>query len=166
MKVEEILESKGYGIHAVGPECTIQEALAKMAAHNVGAICVTDKGKMTGIWTVRDLSKNVLQDGFDVRTSLVRDYMASPVKSIPHNKDVHELMDRFLKLEVRHLLVSRRGQFVGMLSAGDAMRALLQVRKQELKELNEIASWEYYEDWHWDKPKRRKYGAALQAPAA
>jgi len=41
-----------------------------------------------------------------------------------------------------------------MLSVGDVIRASLLAKDNEIKDLNKIASWEYYENWS----RRRKPG--------
>jgi signal-transduction protein with cAMP-binding, CBS, and nucleotidyltransferase domain len=56
-------------------------------------------------------------------------------------------MDKFLGLRLRHLLIDRNGEFIGMLSIGDVVRSALQTRTDELEQLQEIANWEYYEEW-------------------
>jgi signal-transduction protein with cAMP-binding, CBS, and nucleotidyltransferase domain len=56
-------------------------------------------------------------------------------------------MDKFLGLRLRHLLIDREGEFIGMLSIGDVVRSALQTRTDELRELSQITNWEYYEEW-------------------
>jgi hypothetical protein len=36
------------------------------------------------------------------------------------------------------------------------MRASLLAKDDQIKQLNSIASWEYYEDWGWDRKRARK----------
>jgi signal-transduction protein with cAMP-binding, CBS, and nucleotidyltransferase domain len=65
----------------------------------------------------------------------------------PHTDTVYELMDKFLGLRLRHLLIRKGEDFIGLLSIGDVTKACLQARTKELEELHEVVSWEYYEEW-------------------
>jgi signal-transduction protein with cAMP-binding, CBS, and nucleotidyltransferase domain len=60
-------------------------------------------------------------------------------------------MDKFLGLRLRHLLIDQEGKFIGLLSIGDVVRSALRQRTQELEELQQVANWEYYQEW---KPRR------------
>jgi hypothetical protein len=57
----------------------------------------------------------------------------------------------FLGLFVRHILVTRKRETIGLLSIGDVMRASLLEKDLELRKLTAIASWEYYENWGWER---------------
>ena len=64
-------------------------------------------------------------------------------------------MDKFLGLRVNHVLIERKGKYIGLLSVGDVMKAVIQEKTEELHELNSFMSWEYYEEWKW-KPGKKK----------
>ena len=166
MTVEEILATKGSAIYTVDHTSTIQDAIRTMTDNKVGAIFVTKAGKIVGIWTERDLLRNTLDDAFDRKTAIVGDFMVSPVKSVKHTLDIYELMDQFLGMRLRHLPVVKKGKYIGMVSIGDCLKAVLNQRNQELVELNKIASWDYYEAWNWraaSKSKDGQIGAAYTA---
>jgi hypothetical protein len=38
---------------------------------------------------------------------------------------------------------------IGMVSIGDVLRANLLEKDRKIKELNSMASWQYYENWGW-----------------
>ncbi len=61
------------------------------------------------------------------------------------------LEEMFLGLFIRHILVEKDNRYVGLLSIGDVIRASLLEKDGKIKELNSIASWQYYEDWCWKK---------------
>ena len=149
MTVEEILQSKGSQIHTVPHTSTIQDAIRAMTENKVGAIFVEKKGKIVGIWTERDLLRNTLDENFNRKTAIIGDFMVSPVKSIRHDIDIYQLMDHFLGMRLRHLPVKKKGKYIGMLSIGDGLKALLNQRTRELEDLNTQVNWAYYEDWKW-----------------
>jgi signal-transduction protein with cAMP-binding, CBS, and nucleotidyltransferase domain len=144
---EEILREKARDIISVTPETTIEEALQLMVYHKIGAILIKDGEDITGIWTERDLMQDVLQEGFDFKQSVIGDYMTTGLLSAPHTDSCYELMDKFLGMRLRHLLIEKNGRYIGMLSAGDVMKETLLEKTREYETLNFKVSWDYYEDW-------------------
>ena len=150
---EEILEYKGMDMTVVDEITPICEALAVMNEKRIGSILVTRGDEIVGIWTERDLMRNCLSEGFNPQKSTVKDFMNTELQAADHNSDVYELMDHFLGKRMRHLLIKKEGKFIGILSSGDVMRATMAQKDEELKELNTIVSWDFYENWKWEKKK-------------
>jgi signal-transduction protein with cAMP-binding, CBS, and nucleotidyltransferase domain len=145
----DMIQEKGSDILSVPVGTTVWDALKKMNARNVGAILVTLDGQAVGIWTERDLMRNSLDGAFDPRTARIEDYMTRDLIFALHSDTVYNLMDKFLGLRVRHLLIEKDGQNIGMVSSGDVMKAAIHEKDSELKQLNSMVSWEYYENWRW-----------------
>ena len=108
---------------------------------------VTQNEQIKGIWTERDFLRNTLEPGFDPKTARIGDYMETDLKSAAHDAPVIKLQEKFLGLYIRHILVKKKKKYIGMLSIGDVIRASLVSKDDEIKNLNKIASWEYYENW-------------------
>ena len=106
---EDIVRMKNSAIISVSPQATIAEALQTMVAHKIGAILIMDAGLIAGIWTERDLMRNIQQEGFDLQRAPIGDYMIKDVKFAAHDETVYELMDKFLGLRLRHLPVEKGG---------------------------------------------------------
>ena len=145
----DILQKKGGDILSVPTNATIMDALKKMNENKVGAVLVTRDGKPVGIWTERDLLRNTLEDGFDPGATPVEQVMTPRIVTAPSTDTVYNLMDKFLGLRIRHLLIEKDGNIVGMLSSGDVMKASIQEKDEELKQLNSMVGWDYYENWCW-----------------
>ncbi len=150
---EDILKEKDGDMICVPPDTTIHDVLQSMLEHKIGAMLVKDDDKLVGIWTERDLMKNVSVKGFDVCTARIGDYMTKELRSAPHTATIFNLKDQFLGRRLRHLLIEKGGEFIGMVSAGDVMKATLDEKSQELENLDAIVKWDYYEDWKWKKSK-------------
>ncbi len=144
---EQILQEKGGDLIAVGEEAVILEALKIMVESKVGSILVKEGTRVVGIYTERDLSRNTINPEFDAATTQISEVMTIGLRYAPHTDTAFDLMDKFLGLRLRHLLIDRNGEFIGMLSIGDVVRSALQTRTDELEQLQEIANWEYYEEW-------------------
>lgn len=151
---EDILNEKGSDMHAIGPDALLVDAIAFMNENNVGAILVREGIKYIGIWTERDLLRTVTSEGFDFKTAKVRDHMQTKLICAHHNEPLFSLIDKFLGLRVRHLLIEREGQFIGLLSIGDLLRAALQQRTDEYERLQDIVKLDYYDEWRWNKKKK------------
>jgi len=150
----DMIKEKGSDLLCVPMGTTIWDALKKMNARKVGAILVTRNEKPVGIWTERDLLRNVLDHGCDLERSLIDDFMTQDLIFAPHTDTVYNLMDKFLGLRVRHLLIEKDGETIGMVSGGDVMKASIQEKDGELKQLNTMVGWDYYENWCW-KPESK-----------
>lgn len=152
---EDILNEKGSEIFSIGPEALIKDALQLMNNRRVGSILIRDGNNYIGIWTERDLMSNVISEGFDIHTAKIKDYMTTKLIYARHDDIIFNLIDKFLGLRLRHLLIQREGQFIGMLSMGDVIKAALQQRTDEWERLRDIVKLDYYDQWRWQK-KRKK----------
>jgi len=145
----DMVQGKPSDLLCVPVGTTVIDALKKMNARKVGAILVTREDKPVGIWTERDLMRNILAEKFDPQTARIEDYMTKDLIFAPHTDTVYNLMDKFLGLRVRHLLIEKDGNTIGIVSGGDVMKASIQEKDQELKQLNTMVGWDYYENWCW-----------------
>jgi len=150
---EEIVKYKGMDMECVNGDTPICEALKVMNEKHIGSVLVKRDEKIVGIWTERDLLNNCLGEGFDPQKTKVGDLMSANLQSAKHDDNVYELMDKILGKRMRHLLVEKEGEYIGILSSGDVMRATMLEKDDELKKLNAMASWDYYENWKWEKNK-------------
>ena len=149
---KNMVADKGRKIVSVPVGTTLFATLEKMNEKKVGAILVTKDEKIVGIWTERDLMQDVIKEGFDLKNGLIEDYMTSLLVYAPHTDTVFNLMDKFLGLRIRHLLIEQDGNTIGLVSGGDVMKCVIHEKDTELKQLNSMVSWDYYEDWRW-KPE-------------
>lgn len=145
----DMIEDKGSDILCVPEGTSVLEALKQMNARKVGAILVTCDGNPSGIWTERDLLRNILDAAFDPSTTRIEEVMTKDLISASHTDTVYNLMDKFLGLRVRHLLIEKDGETIGVISGGDVMKASIQEKDEELKQLNSMVGWDYYENWCW-----------------
>ncbi len=151
---KNMVAKKGREIMTVPVGTTLFATLEKMNQKKVGAILVTQNERIIGIWTERDLMQNVIQEGFDLKSALIEDHMTTDLRSAPHTDTVFNLMDKFLGLRIRHLLIEEDDNIIGLVSSGDVMKCVIHEKDADLKQLNSMVSWDYYEDWRW-KPKKK-----------
>ncbi len=152
MKIaRDIVQEKGNELITVSVDATVQDALKVMVAKKIGAVLVEKDGEIVGIWTERDLLRNSILDDFDAHTAKVSDYMTKDVITADADENIYRMMDKFLGLRFRHLPIEKDNKIIGLLSSGDVIKAALLDKTKEFDELNEMISWEYYENWRWSK---------------
>lgn len=152
----DILKQKGGHMITISSEATVYQAVKIMAQNRVGSIVVVDEGRITGIWTERDLMYRVMDEDFNPKTELISHSMSKGLISAKIDELADQLSDKFLGRRIRHLLIEESGEYIGILSVGDVMRANLQQRAEEYRDLNEMVSLEYYENWkvNYEEPLR------------
>jgi len=79
--------------------------------------------------------------------------MTAPLKTAPHSTRIHKLEEMFLGLYLRHLPIEKDGEFIGLLSIGDVLRASLIDMDGQLKQINAFVTWDYYENWREGRKK-------------
>ena len=151
---EDIVSDKKTGIVSVSYDQTVQDACQLMVEKKIGAILVKKENNYVGIFTERDLLRNMTAPGFDLETAPIRDYMSAPLHSVSYDTTLHKIEEMFLGLFVRHLPVDKDGETIGMISIGDVLRASLLQKEQQFKDLNAFVNWDYYENWKWGRKKR------------
>ena len=150
---EDIILDKNSDIVHVSRTQTVSEAIDLMNKNKIGAILVKEGDDMIGIWTERDYLNGSSDSSFDPKTAEVGDHMTSPLHFAPHDATLTQLEEMFLGLYLRHLPIKKDDRFLGMVSIGDVLRANLLEKDRKIKELNSMASWQYYENWGWDRTK-------------
>ena len=150
---EAIIANKGSEVVTVSKDQTLFEAIQLMNEKKIGAILVKEGEDLVGIWTERDYLRNSGDPDFSPHSAKVGDYMSSPLHFAPHNANLTQLEEMFLGLFVRHVPVEKEGHVLGVVSIGDVLRASLLEKDHQIKQLNSLASWQYYENWGWDRKK-------------
>lgn len=150
----DMLQNKKREMVRVSPDQTIKQVVGVMMANKIGAILIEEEGRIVGIWTERDLLRGVSEPGFDPATTRVGDVMTVNLHSASHDTPISKLQDMFLGLFIRHILIEKDNAYIGLLSIGDVTRASLLEKDQQIRELHQIAGWEYYENWGWRGKKK------------
>ena len=150
---KDMVADKGREMVSVPVGTTLFTTLEKMNQKKVGAILVTRDEKIIGIWTERDLMRDIIREKIDLKTALIENYMTTQLISAPHTDTVFNLMDKFLGLRIRHLLIEENGNIIGLVSGGDVMKCVVHEKDAELRQLNSMVSWDYYENWKWNPKK-------------
>ena len=152
---EDIVKDKNMQILTVSHDETVLKTCRMMVENKIGAVVVEKNEELVGIWTERDLLRNITKEGFDPKTARVGNYMSSPIHTAPHDTHIHKLEEMFLGLFVRHLMIEKEDHYIGFISIGDVLRASLLEKDSKFKQINAFVSWDYYEDWKWGRKKKK-----------
>lgn len=151
---EEIVKEKNREMVCISFDKTVRDAVRLMNENNIGAILVKKNDRIVGIWTERDLLHNMNLPEFNPDTDLIGDHMTTKLHKTEHDTSILKIKEMFLGLYIRHILIEKDGIYIGVLSIGDVLRASLIEQDRQIKSLNKIASWEYYENWGWHRNKK------------
>jgi CBS domain-containing protein len=128
--VRELLQAKGYGVGSIGPDASVCDALQLMADKHVGALLVLDAGKLVGILSERDYARKVILRGKASKTTPVREIMTAQVVRAQVDESIEEAMVLMTNKRIRHLPVLDGERLVGVVSIGDAVKAIALNGKQ------------------------------------
>jgi CBS domain-containing protein len=110
----------------VAPEDTLGEAAAKMTERGIGAVVVSDFGRMIGILSERDIMRAVA-DRIHSSEARVREWMTADPITATTDTTVEEAGRTMLENGFRHLPVVDGERAIGMLSIRDVAQYGLEV---------------------------------------
>ena len=112
---------------------TVREAAIRMAEAKVGAMLILDHGKLTGIFTERDMLNRVVAKRLDPDTTPLSQVMTADPRTISVDKPLAHALVMMDEGGYRHVPVMDNDQPVGMVSARDALGAELIEFENELQ---------------------------------
>ena len=110
------------------PNDSVQDVARTMRDHDCGAVPITDKGRLVGIITDRDLTIRALAGGLDP-ASRVADVITREPSSCSSDADLTEIERVMSDQQVRRVpIVDADKRVVGIVSQADLARALVDGR--------------------------------------
>jgi CBS domain-containing protein len=116
----------------VEPSDSIGEAAEKMNDAGVGAVVVTDFGRIIGIITERDILRAVASRTHS-STARVRQWMTGDPVTVERARPAEEAARMMLERNFRHLPVVEEGRVLGIVSLRDVARAVVGAETAEAK---------------------------------
>jgi CBS domain-containing protein len=134
--VRKLLEFKSdaenYSVEATA---TVQDALKVMADANIGAVLVTDGGRIVGIYTERDYLRKGELEGRSAKDTALKDVMVVKMLTVNRDTTVDQCIALMKQYHVRHLPVVENDQLIGLVSMRDVMLAAIDNRESEIRGL-------------------------------
>lgn len=121
-------------IQAVAPGASLAEAAKKMASQDIGSLPVcSDKRKLLGIITDRDITVRAVARGLDPNQTKVQDVMTKDVLSCHADSAIEEACELMERQQVRRVVVTDSEDTpIGILSLGDIALSLRENRAGEV----------------------------------
>lgn len=119
--VQDILAKKGTTVISITPDETVLRAAELMSDRGIGGLVVIVGGRLTGIFTERDILRRVVSQRRDPGTTKVADVMTTPVTSCAPNTPLEECAALMTSRRIRHLPVVGTNGIIGVITIGDLL---------------------------------------------
>jgi CBS domain-containing protein len=111
---------------SVGPDETVEVAIARMLEENVGSVAVVEANGLVGIFTERDVLR-LAGEGSGLAELKVGDVMTRKVVTISPDDEALDAARLMGERRIRHLPVVQDGMVLGILGIRDVMRSLVEL---------------------------------------
>ncbi|WP_447977381.1 CBS domain-containing protein [Candidatus Nitrospira bockiana] len=109
-------------IRTIGIDATLREAAMLLEKWGVGSLLVTNGSRYVGIITDTDLSRKAVARGLDPSATSINTCMTKPVISVEQNEPITAAIGLMKEHGIRHLVVTKDGMVLGVLSVSDIVR--------------------------------------------
>ncbi len=138
--VDTVISKKGGKVITIAPDATIAAAARELHKQRIGALVVSSDGlAVEGIFSERDLVRQIAEYGAEVLDRPVRVVMTRNVMTCSPDVSISEVMDIMTRKRFRHLPVVEQGRLVGIISIGDAVKCRLEEMRMEANVLRDYA---------------------------
>jgi CBS domain-containing protein len=124
MKFPSVVADVMNDIISIDGESLVAEAAKIMIDNEIGSIIVTEEDSPVGIITKSDMLARVIVAYRDPKNILVKKIMSSPLISIDKDSSILNAMRFIRDQDVHQVLVEDDGNFIGIVSEGDLIRAV------------------------------------------
>jgi CBS domain-containing protein len=137
MTVRAILDTKGHQVESIQPGAKLSAAVKVLGEKRIGAVLVTNLGRIEGILSERDIVRVLSERGAEVLDEPVSNVMTRKVVSCRQSDTVGGIMEMMTLGKFRHLPVVEDGKVVGLISIGDVVKWRVQEYEREQEALRD-----------------------------
>jgi CBS domain-containing protein len=137
MTVRAILDTKGHQVESVQPGAKVSAAVKILGDKRIGAVLVTNLGRIEGILSERDIVRVLSERGAEALDEPISNVMTRKVVSCRQSDTVGAIMEMMTLGKFRHLPVVEDGKVVGLISIGDVVKWRVQEYEREQEALRE-----------------------------
>jgi CBS domain-containing protein len=144
--VRDILDAKDQAICSIHPGSTVFDALKLMSKAEIGAVMVLDEtGAVRGILSERDYARKIPLQGKLSRETAVEEIMtpAERMHTVGPTNTLEDCMILMTAKHVRHLPVFEASRFVGLISIGDVVKAIISEKQGLIDQLHDYISGKF-----------------------
>lgn len=126
MTVKTLLSVKGSKVVTIGPTASLDEAIATLAQHRIGALVVLGADqRVIGILSERDIIRVLSERGAGALKEPLAQTMTREVVTCEETDSVSDIMERMTHGRFRHIPVVENDRLVGIISIGDVVKQRL-----------------------------------------
>ncbi len=134
--VRKLLEAKKSSTNfSVASTDTVLQALKVMTEAHIGAVLITEGGKIIGIYTERDYLYKGEIEGRNAKDAKIKDVMSGRMITVTKDTTAEQCIGLMKQHNIRHLPVVENDQLVGLVSMRDVMFAALENKESEIRGL-------------------------------
>jgi CBS domain-containing protein len=141
--VAHILEKKGGEVITVEIGSMVFDAITVMDANHIGALVISNKGDIAGIFTERDYLGKIALKFKSSRETPVEEAMTSDVVVGNAEDSIERCMRLMTKHKCRHLPIVGEAGLAGMVSLGDLVKHMLDEKQREVDQLSNYIQGSY-----------------------
>jgi CBS domain-containing protein len=143
-RVTVILARKGTEVWSVPSDATVYSAVETMADRAVGALLVTENGRLVGVVSERDYARKVILQGRSSTDTFVREIMTLDPITVGPCATVNEAMQVMTDNRFRHLpIVDDNGKILGVVSMGDLVNWIISSQDETITQLEHYITSQY-----------------------
>jgi CBS domain-containing protein len=138
MTVKTILSTKGSEVITIGPNATLEEAIAVLSKHRIGALVVLGADqRVIGILSERDIVRALSERSAAALKEPLAQIMTRVVVTCGEADTVSDLMERMTRGRFRHIPVLEQDRLIGIISIGDVVKQRLGEMERESEALRD-----------------------------
>jgi CBS domain-containing protein len=123
VKVENILQSKGWAVETISPGATMAHAIHRLTSAGIGALVVSnDDETVLGTLSERDIVWALSRRGAEVLELYVADCMTRGGPVCAPDDVLQDTMAEMTRRRQRHMPVVKDGKLCGLISLGDVVK--------------------------------------------
>ena len=134
-KVKQILKTKDNQVWTISNHATVFDGLKLMAEKKIGSLMVIEDGQVAGIFTERDYARKVGPERRNPEETRIEEVMTRELITINLNQSVKECMVLMTDNHIRYLPVMDDGRLVGIISAGDVVKDIIEELEFHVEQL-------------------------------
>jgi len=122
MTIGSVLRDKGSKVETIAADASVLDAVHRLGEKRIGALLVTEGGRIAGIMSERDVIYCLRNQGPDVLQSPVSQVMTAPAITAETSMTVLSALALMTQRRIRHLPIVEDGDLKGIVSIGDLVK--------------------------------------------
>ena len=137
MTIAAVLRNKGSAVETIEANASLSDAVRRLGEKRIGALLVTQGGRIAGIISERDVIYCLREHGAEVLDWPVERVMTAPAITAESSTSVLAALALMTQRRIRHLPVVDGGNLNGLVSIGDLVKYRMERIEAEAEAMRE-----------------------------